>query len=212
MKKIILMLVCLPMFVFACKGSKNVEETTVTPPSSITKSSFGQTRDSIAVDMYTLKNENGMEVKIITYGGIITNWTAPDKNGKYEDIVLGFDSISGYMRGSPYFGALIGRFGNRIAKGKFSLNGKEYSLATNNGENHLHGGNKGFDTKIWKAKSSASNSGAKLTLTYFSKDSEEIANYILGLYNKFLEGDNLRTKGDISFVDVNNQVNIFLES
>ncbi|HOY14119.1 MAG TPA: aldose epimerase family protein [Saprospiraceae bacterium] len=172
MKKIILMLACLPMFVFACKGSKNVEETIVKPPSSITKSSFGQTRDSIAVDMYTLKNANGMEVKIITYGGIITNWTAPDKNGKYEDIVLGFDSLPGYMRGSPYFGALIGRFGNRIAKGKFAINGEQYTLAGNNMGNHLHGGIKGFDKVVWKAEPMEGEEPA-LKLTYLSKDMEE---------------------------------------
>ncbi len=143
-------------------------------PVTITKESFGTTKDSIPVDKYILKNEKGMEISIITYGGVITSWTAPDKNGAYKDIVLGFDSIQKYqLPGVPYFGALIGRFGNRIAKGKFTLDGTNYTLATNDGQNHLHGGVKGFDKVVWNASEASTDSTASLVLTYLSKDMEE---------------------------------------
>lgn len=139
---------------------------------SIEKSSFGKTKDGVALDLYTLKNEAGMTVKITNYGGTIVSWTAPDKNGKYEDITLGCDSIGGYEKGVPFFGALIGRYGNRIAKGKFNLEGKTYTLATNNGANHLHGGIKGFDKVVWTA-TPVEGPQAALKLTYTSKDMEE---------------------------------------
>lgn len=172
MKKILLLLGCLPMFFFACKDTKKVEETMVEPTSSISKLSFGQMPDGAEVDVYSLKNSNGMEVKITNYGGIITEWTAPDKNGKYEDIVLGFDSLSTYLSSNPYFGAIIGRFGNRIAKGKFSIDGQNYTLAVNNFGNHLHGGLAGFDKVLWTAEAMEGNEPA-LKLTYLSKDMEE---------------------------------------
>ena len=139
---------------------------------TIEKSSFGTTKDGQAVDLYTLKNVAGMTVKITNFGGIIVSWTAPDKNGKYEDITLGCDSIGGYEKGVPFFGALVGRYGNRIAKGKFKLEGKTYTLATNNGVNHLHGGLKGFDKVVWTATPVESPDVA-LKLTYTSKDMEE---------------------------------------
>ena len=161
-----------------CKNEKKAD-TNTTPVEmknlvTISKESFGTTKDSIPVDKYILKNEKGMEVSIITYGGIITNWTAPDKNGNYNDIVLGFDSIEKYqMPGVPFFGALIGRYGNRIAKAKFSLDGTEYTLAANDGQNHLHGGVKGFDKVVWNAAEESTDSTASLVLTYLSKDMEE---------------------------------------
>ncbi|WP_100610099.1 aldose epimerase family protein [Confluentibacter lentus] len=162
-----------------CKNEKKAD-TNMTPVEemknlvTITKESFGTTTDSIAVDKFILKNEKGMEISIITYGGIITSWTAPDKNGEYKDIVLGFDSIHKYqMPGVPYFGALIGRFGNRIANAKFSLDGTEYTLAANDGKNHLHGGVKGFDKVVWTAAEESTDSTASLVLTYLSKDMEE---------------------------------------
>ncbi len=139
---------------------------------TIKKESFGTTPAG-KVDIFTLTNSAKTEVKITNYGGRIVSIKTADKNGKFDDVALGYDTIDQYLSDNFFFGGIIGRYANRIAKGKFSLNGKEYSLATNNGENHLHGGNKGFDTKIWKAKSSASKSGAKLTLTYLSKDGEE---------------------------------------
>lgn len=140
---------------------------------TIEKFPFGTTVEGIDVDKYILSNQQGMEISIINYGGIITSWTAKDKNGVYEDIVLGFNELSEYEKESPYFGAIIGRYGNRIAKGKFSIEGKEYTLAVNNGENHLHGGMKGFDKVVWDAETISTNSSVSLILTYLSKDMEE---------------------------------------
>lgn len=139
----------------------------------IDKIQFGETMDGTGVDQFILSNNNGMEVRIITYGGIITSWTAPDKNGGYKDIVLGYNTLAEYEAETPYFGALIGRYGNRIAKGKFSLDNQEYTLAVNNGVNHLHGGLKGFDKVIWDAKTIFSDSTVSLELSYLSKDMEE---------------------------------------
>ena len=139
----------------------------------IDKIQFGETMDGTGVDLFILSNNNGMEVRIITYGGIITSWTAPDKNGNYKDIVLGYNTLAEYEAETPYFGALIGRYGNRIAKGKFSLDNQEYTLAVNNGVNHLHGGLKGFDKVIWDAKTIVSDSTVSLELSYLSKDMEE---------------------------------------
>src|SRR5689334_9866717 len=118
----------------------------------ITKASFG-TADGQAVDLYTLTNRNGMQAKITNYGGVVTSLTAPDRTNKWADVVLGFNDLDTYLKGDPYFGALIGRYGNRIAKGRFTLNGVEYKLAVNNGENSLHGGIKGFDKVVWTATS-----------------------------------------------------------
>ena len=140
---------------------------------TIEKSPFGTTVEGIEVDKYKLSNQQGMEISIINYGGIITSWTAKDNNGIYEDIVLGYNELSEYEKESPYFGAIIGRFGNRIAKGKFSIEGKEYTLAVNNGENHLHGGIKGFDKVVWDAETISTDSSVSLILTYLSKDMEE---------------------------------------
>ena len=139
----------------------------------IDKIQFGETMDGTGVDQFILSNNNGMEVRIITYGGIITSWTAPDKNGDYKDIVLGYKTLAEYEAETPYFGALIGRYGNRIAKGKFSLDNQEYTLAVNNGVNHLHGGLKGFDKVVWDAKTIVSGSTVSLELSYLSKDMEE---------------------------------------
>ena len=140
---------------------------------TIEKSPFGTTIEGIDIDKYKLSNRQGMEISIINYGGIITSWTAKDKNGVYEDIVLGYNVLSEYEKETPYFGAIIGRYGNRIAKGKFSIEGKEYTLAVNNGENHLHGGVKGFDKVVWDAETRSTDSSASLILTYLSKDMEE---------------------------------------
>ena len=139
----------------------------------VTRESFGKTSDGQNVDIYTLTNRRGAEVKITNYGGIITSLRVPDRNGKRDDVVLGFDNLDAYLKGHPYFGAIIGRYANRIAKGRFTLNGHEYSLAVNNGENHLHGGIKGFDKVVWTAKPLKVPNGAALRLTYLSKDGEE---------------------------------------
>lgn len=120
---------------------------------------------------FTLKNDHGVTVQAITYGGIITSITTPDRNGVTSDIVLGFDSIDGYLKEHPYFGAIIGRYGNRIAKGRFALDGQTYKLATNNGANHLHGGVRGFDKHVWAGAPLAGKNGVAFTRT--SPDGEE---------------------------------------
>ena len=140
---------------------------------NVNKEFFGKTNDGFNVDQYTLKNSNGMEVSIISYGGIITSWKAKDRNGDYKDIVLGFTNLSDYETSSPYFGAIIGRYGNRIREGKFSLDGVEYNLAVNNEENHLHGGLKGFDKVIWDVEKEVNDKLASLILRYNSMDMEE---------------------------------------
>ena len=139
---------------------------------SVKKESFGKV-EGRSVELYTLTNRKGGEAKITTYGATVVSLKVPDRNGKFDDVVLGFDDIDGYLTGTAYFGAIIGRYGNRIAKGRFTLNGVEYKLATNNGENHLHGGVKGFDKVIWNAKPFNLKNGAGLTLSYLSHDGEE---------------------------------------
>ena len=142
--------------------------------SSITKADFGTTPDGMRVELYTLRNSNGMTATIMTYGGIVTSLKVPDKNGTFGDVVLGYDNLDGYLKSTPYFGALIGRYGNRIAKGKFPLDGVEYILATNNPPNTLHGGLKGFDKVVWSVEEAeVGEHGPKLELTYLSKDGEE---------------------------------------
>ena len=141
---------------------------------SVTKQSFGKTSSGENIDLYTLRNAKGMEAKITNYGGIVVSLTAPDRNGAFADIVLGFNDLESYLtKNDPYLGALIGRYGNRIAKGRFTLNGVEYKLAVNNGENHLHGGIKGFDKVIWAGSDMTTNAGPAVVLTYVSKDGEE---------------------------------------
>lgn len=137
----------------------------------VTKTSFGKTAEGTEVYLYTLKNSKGMEAAITNYGGIVVSLMTPDKNGQFADIVLGFDSLDGYLKEHPYFGAIVGRYGNRIGGAKFSISGKEYKLAANNGPNSLHGGIKGFDKKVWAAQvDDATNS---LILSYSSPDMEE---------------------------------------
>lgn len=139
----------------------------------ITKEPFGELKDGQEVSLFTLENRRNLTVKIITYGGIITSILTPDQKGKPDDIVLGFNSLEDYLGKHPYFGALIGRYGNRIAKGKFSLNGKEYRLAVNDGENHLHGGLVGFDKVVWDAEELRDDAEVGVRLSYLSKDGEE---------------------------------------
>lgn len=145
----------------------------VNAQTNISKEDFGQTSDGQKVQLYTLKNTQGAEAKIMTYGGTVVSLTVPDRNKKLDDVVLGLTSVADYQKGTAYFGALIGRYGNRIAKGSFRLNGTEYKLAVNNGENHLHGGIKGFDKVIWSATEKRTPNGPALSLTYLSKDGEE---------------------------------------
>jgi aldose 1-epimerase len=134
----------------------------------VSKQPFGKTSDGAAVDLYVLKS-GALEAHIITYGGIVQALKVPDKNGKVADVALGFDSVDGYMHNAPFFGALIGRYGNRIAGGKFSLNGKTYQIPQNDGTNALHGGTKGFDKVVWKAKEIQHG----VELTYVSPDGDQ---------------------------------------
>jgi len=142
----------------------------VTPTSGVTRSSFG-TVSGQNVEMFTLRNAHGVEVKATSYGAIITSIVTPDRNGRPGDIVLGFDTIEGYLKDSPYFGAVVGRYGNRIARGRFTLDGHTYALATNNGPNHLHGGLKGFDKVVWKAELLQGRTG--VAFSRLSPDGEE---------------------------------------
>jgi aldose 1-epimerase len=138
---------------------------------STTRSEFGKLPDGHTIDRYTLKNRNGMEVQVLTYGGIVTSIRVPDRSGKLDDVVLGYDTMEPYIRNPSYFGAIIGRYANRIANGKFTLDGMTYTLATNNRPNHLHGGTRGFDKEVWTVSSSSP--GALLVLKYRSPDGEE---------------------------------------
>jgi aldose 1-epimerase len=150
----------------------------INPKSSVTKADFGKTPDGKAVEIYTLHNAKGAEARIMTYGGIVQSLKVPDKSGKLGDVVLGFDTLDGYtsdayLKGCPYFGALIGRYGNRIGGAEFKLEGQTYKLAKNNNGNSLHGGIKGFDKVVWSAKPSVGVRGPQLVLTYVSLDGEE---------------------------------------
>lgn len=122
---------------------------------------------------YTLKNKNGMEASIINYGATVVSLTAPDRNGKFEDVVLGYDSLEGYINDKSYFGSIVGRYGNRIGKGKFSIDGNNYQLTINNGENHLHGGINGYNKVFWNAEPAKTDSSQSLKLTYVSPDGEQ---------------------------------------
>lgn len=133
---------------------------------------FGKTADGTPIELYVLKNGD-TTAKVTTYGAILTELHVPDRDGKAGDVVLGFDNLEGYLAGHPFFGATTGRFANRIAKGKFKLDGQEYSLAVNNGPNSLHGGVKGFDKQVWKAQDVSNPSGPAVKFTYVSKDGEE---------------------------------------
>src|SRR5262249_2216582 len=129
---------------------------------TLKKEDFGKTKEGQTVEIYTLTNANGVEVRITTYGGIVVSLKTPDRSGKLDDIVLGFDNLDDYLKGHPFFGAIAGRYANRIAKGRFTLNGVEYKLAVNNGENHLHGGIVGFDKAIWQARPVPTKDGVAL--------------------------------------------------
>jgi aldose 1-epimerase len=140
---------------------------------SVQKETYGTTPDGKPVDQFTLTNDNGMRVKIIGYGGIVTSLEVPDRDGKLGNVVLGCEDLEGYMAEHPYFGALCGRFSNRIANGKFTIGDTEYSLATNNDANHLHGGIKGFDKQLWSAEAVEGEGTVGVKLGYVSVDGEE---------------------------------------
>jgi len=143
------------------------------PRMAVNKDSFGSLADGTPVDIYTLKNKAGLEARITTYGGILVSLKVPDRAGVLADVNLGFDTLAGYLGTHPYFGAIIGRYGNRIAKARFAIDGVEYGLAPNNNGNSLHGGIKGFDKVVWKAEAIQVADGVGLRLTYLTKDMEE---------------------------------------
>ena len=140
---------------------------------SVKKEAFGKTKGGKAVEAYTLVNKNGLKARIITYGAMLTEMHVPDKDGTLGDVVLGHDNLESYLDGHPYFGVTTGRVANRIAKGKFILDGKEYTLAINNEPNHLHGGTEGIDKKVWSAHVSRSKAGPAVAFSYTSPDGEE---------------------------------------
>jgi aldose 1-epimerase len=143
------------------------------PKAGITQKAYGKMPDATPVEEYTLTNRNGVTMKVITLGGIVTELHVPDKDGKLADVCLGCSNLEEYLEGHPFFGAIAGRVANRIAKGKFTLEGKEYTVATNNGPNHLHGGKVGFDKRVWKAEASDLGDRKAVVLKYTSKDGEE---------------------------------------
>lgn len=159
----------------SCKSQKPTpkEQTGGVIKMDIQKESFGRLPDGTEIELYTLANSHGLRVRIMTYGATVVSLEVPDRNGKLTDIVLGHDSLDGYLKASPYFGSIVGRYGNRIAKGKFTLDGVTYDLAKNNGENHLHGGIKGFDKVVWAAEPAREEGAIGVKLSYLSKDGEE---------------------------------------
>ena len=164
----------------ACRGAA---EKPSAPPSSqptqggslmdVVKAPFGVLPDGRSVEIYTLTNAHGLKARIMTYGAILVSLDLPDRTGALADCVLGYDTLDGYLKTTPYFGAIVGRYGNRIAKGRFTLDGIEYKLATNNGANHLHGGDRGFDKVLWTAEPFLDSDSAGVALTYLSPDGEE---------------------------------------
>jgi aldose 1-epimerase len=143
------------------------------PAAGIIKEPFGSLPDGRKVDLFLLTNDNGMRASITPFGGIVTSLIAPDRNGQFADVVLGFDRLNGYVAGHPYFGAIIGRYGNRIAGGCFTLDNQSYELARNNNGNHLHGGIAGFDKALWSADPEFHPDGPRLRLTHVSADGDE---------------------------------------
>lgn len=157
------------LLLLSCSSNKNEQLI----KSGIEEAVFGTMPDGREIKSYTLKNANGLEMKAITYGGIITSLKIPDKKGAFEDIVLGYDNLQSYLDNNPYFGAIIGRYGNRIGHGTFLLDGETYVLAKNNGKNHLHGGVKGFDKVVWDVEEISKEDGLGLIFSYRSIDIEE---------------------------------------
>lgn len=166
---LLLMISCSP------QSDKNSNEKSTDDASTreITEELFGNLSDGTPVSLYTMRNSGGVVMKVMNYGGIIVSLEVPDRNGKLVDVVLGYDSLQAYEKRNPFFGALVGRYGNRIGKGRFALDGKEYDLVKNNNGNHLHGGTKGFDKAVWDIKEVPAEDGVAIKLSYLSKDMEE---------------------------------------
>lgn len=169
------LIVALLILIAGCKTGKKDESSSEqkNPKCKVEKSFFGKTEEGDSAMLYTLKNEKDYIVKITNFGGIITEIHTPDRDGKLGNIVLGYDKLEQYLEEHPYFGAIVGRYGNRIARGQFTLDGESYQLAVNNGNNSLHGGLKGFDKVLWDAEVISCDERAALKLTYLSPDGEE---------------------------------------
>ena len=140
---------------------------------TVARAPFGALPDGTAVELFTLTNANGLEIRAMTYGAIIVSLKTKDRAGQLDDIVLGYDDVAGYVKQNPYFGTVVGRYGNRIAKGQFTIDGKTYTLAKNNGPNHLHGGIKGFDKVVWKAEPFEKGDAVGIVFTHTSPDGDE---------------------------------------
>ncbi len=155
---------------------------------------FGMSAEGKAISAFTLTNRNGLKAKIINYGATLTELFVPDREGKFADVTLGFDNLAGYLARHPYFGCITGRVANRISKGKFVLNGREFTLATNNGANHLHGGLKGLDTKVWDAEPLNDQEGPAVRFTLRSPDGDEgfPGNLALEVFYTLTNDDQLR--------------------
>jgi aldose 1-epimerase len=170
--------VCLGLLVAAlrlgaCTSAPVVSQATAPSTRGVTRAPFGTIPSEGSAQLFTLTNSHGIQVRLTNYGGIITSLVTPDRSGHLADIVLGYDSLAGYLRNSPYFGAIVGRYGNRIARGRFTLDGRTYTLAINNGPNSLHGGLRGFDKVLWTAQPFENQSGVGVNLDYTSGDMEE---------------------------------------
>ncbi|WP_235040430.1 aldose epimerase family protein [Vreelandella profundi] len=171
--------IAVALLISAAQAQGNAETDTASgAENSVQTSVFGHLPDGRQVDVYQFTNANGIELRVINYGGIILSLKTPDLAGEFDDIALGFDALDAYLsdeyrQANPYFGAIIGRYGNRIAGGQFSLDGESYSLATNDGSNHLHGGQQGFNRVLWQAEPFENNAGTGLVLRYTSEDGEE---------------------------------------
>ncbi|PWJ57219.1 aldose 1-epimerase [Dyadobacter jejuensis] len=201
-----LLQVILILLLFGCNQSKNREVKMI---STISKEEFGLTPEGKMAELYTLTNGNGMVVNITNYGGIVTKILVPDREGTFADVVLGFDSLAPYLAGHPFFGALVGRYGNRIAKGRFELDGNDYQLPINNGPNSLHGGLKGFDKVIWEVQEVKSDSVVGLELHYTSQDGEEgFPGTLKVTVNYTLTNDNALTIGYKATTDKPTVVNL----
>jgi aldose 1-epimerase len=159
--------------VLALAAGCSREPSTVMPSAFISKEPFGRTADGNTIDLITLRNQKGTEVRVMTYGAILLSVRTADRSGHVDDVVLGHDDAAGYFSNASYFGAVVGRYGNRIAKGKFTLDGHVYTLATNNGVNHLHGGTKGWDQALWQADPFQDARGVGVVLTRTSPDGDE---------------------------------------
>jgi aldose 1-epimerase len=167
---------CIGILILAavfCAAVSNLAPAVAGSPDRMKKTLFGKTEDGKEAHLYTLTNKQGVEVSITDFGGTVVSLRVPDRNGKLSDVVLGYDAPKDYELGKAYFGGTIGRYGNRIAHGQFTLDGNQYTLAKNDGANHLHGGIRGFNKVLWTAADASTKDAASLRLTYLSKDGEE---------------------------------------